>query len=155
MSAPQGKPRGTVRADESVWTLEDGKLLRIVLVKAEDVAHSEKVWESLLEGQFVATAAEFWEMRKKLDLEKFQLEVSRSSLNSSLIPLLLNFEGFNVLNMSFHAFVIQHPGFDFSGAELDKKYDTIPADIVRQCQLAGGNVIGEAESVVKPSNDES
>ena len=47
-----------------------------MLVKAEDAVHSEKVWESLLEGQFVATPTEFWEMRKKLDLEKFQLEVS-------------------------------------------------------------------------------
>ena len=48
------------------------------------------VIESLLGNQFQPDAFVLNEMRKKLDLERFQLE---------------------------------NPGFDFSGAKLDKNYD--------------------------------
>ncbi|CAG0921629.1 unnamed protein product [Notodromas monacha] len=98
-----GKLRDTVRGDETVWTLEDGVLLRIVLVKATDFANSEKVWESLLDGKYVATPEVYFAMQKKLDLEKFQME---------------------------------NPGFDFSSAELDAKFDKIPSSVVKQLQNA-------------------
>ncbi len=51
----------------------------------------DSCWTSLLSGgAFPADALTAHEMRKKLDLERFQME---------------------------------NPGFDFSGAKLDKKYD--------------------------------
>ena len=48
------------------------------------------------------------------------------------------------------ASLLQNPGFDFSGAELDKKYDNIPTDILRQYQLEGGNMTGEPAVVEQP-----
>ncbi|XP_066999657.1 nudC domain-containing protein 2 [Anabrus simplex] len=65
---------GTVHADETVWTIEDGKVLTIVLAKAN---HSlkEEIWESLLENHgFQPDMLTLHEMRKKFDLEKFQIE---------------------------------------------------------------------------------
>jgi len=65
-----------VHADETVWTLEDNKLLNIVLGKA-DVSLKDEIWESLLEGGvYQPDANTLHEMRKKLDLERFQIEVS-------------------------------------------------------------------------------
>jgi len=83
-----------VHADETVWTIEDnGTLLNIVLAKA-DFVKKEIVWESLMEdGSFRADPITYNEMRKKLDLEKFQIE---------------------------------YPGMDFSNAQLQKTYDTMP-----------------------------
>uniref|UniRef100_A0A023FEN7 Putative nuclear distribution protein nudc n=1 Tax=Amblyomma cajennense TaxID=34607 RepID=A0A023FEN7_AMBCJ len=82
----------TVVADESTWTIEEQQRVLILLVKSEP-ASSEKVWESLLDGQYKPDPLVMHEMMKKLDLEKFQIE---------------------------------NPGFDFSGAKLDKAYDHIP-----------------------------
>ena len=75
--------------DESTWTIEDQKLLRIQLTKTGDKTKDE-CWLSLLKDQFYPDPLILNEMRKKLDLERFQLE---------------------------------NPGFDFSGAKLDKKYE--------------------------------
>jgi hypothetical protein len=73
-----------VHADETVWTLEDNKLLNIVLAKA-DVSLKDEIWESLLEGSvYQPDAYTLHEMRKKLDLERFQIEVSLL-LNSDLL----------------------------------------------------------------------
>jgi len=73
-----------VHADETVWTLEDNKLLNIVLAKA-DVSLKDEIWESLLEGGvYQPDAYTLHEMRKKLDLERFQIEVSLL-LNSGLL----------------------------------------------------------------------
>ena len=57
--------------DESTWTIEDQKLIRIQLVKAH---HKTKdlCWKSLLESQYEPDPYTFNEMRKKLDLENFQ-----------------------------------------------------------------------------------
>ncbi|XP_050420908.1 nudC domain-containing protein 2-like isoform X2 [Adelges cooleyi] len=65
-----------VHADETVWTLEDnGTLLNIVLTKA-DYIKNEIVWEALMEDKsFKADPLTFHEMRKKMDLEKFQIEI--------------------------------------------------------------------------------
>lgn len=59
-----------------MWTVEDqGSLLNIVLPKA-DYAAKEIVWEALLADRtYQADPYTFNEMRKKLDLEKFQVEV--------------------------------------------------------------------------------
>ena len=61
--------------DESTWTIEDKKLLRIQLVKA-DQRTKDECWLSLLENQFSPDPIILHEMRKKLDLERFQIEVS-------------------------------------------------------------------------------
>lgn len=76
MSFPQGTLFRKVHADETVWTLEDGgTLLNIVLAKA-DYVKKEIVWEALMEdGSFRADPITYHEMRKKMDLEKFQIEV--------------------------------------------------------------------------------
>ena len=63
--------------DESTWTIEDRKLLRIQLVKADERT-KDHCWLSLLEGQFTPDPITLNEMRKKLDLERFQLEVKMS-----------------------------------------------------------------------------
>ena len=60
--------------DESTWTIEDRKLLRIQLVKADERT-KDQCWLSLLENQYQPDAFVISEMRKKLDLERFQLEV--------------------------------------------------------------------------------
>ena len=71
----QGKPYDTVVEDESTWTIEDKRLIRIQLVKAH---HKTKdlCWVSLLENQYYTDPVTLNEMRKKLDLENFQKEVS-------------------------------------------------------------------------------
>ena len=70
----QGPLFSTVIEDESVWTIEDQKLLRIQLVKADEKV-KDQCWISLLKNQFVPDPFTLNEMRKKLDLERFQLEV--------------------------------------------------------------------------------
>lgn len=88
----QGRLCETVIVDESTWTIEDSKLLRILLVKGRSSC-SGGCWSSLLQDQFPADPLTFHTMRQKLDLERYQLE---------------------------------NPGFDFSGATLDKKYEDFP-----------------------------
>lgn len=70
----QGQLPRPVYANELIWTIEDNNLC-IVLAKAD---HSVKddMWESLLsDGQFQPDAWTLHEMRKNLDLERFQMEV--------------------------------------------------------------------------------
>lgn len=83
----QGELHETVVEDESTWTLEDKKLIRIQLVKA--ISSSREVcWTSLLkEGAddhpdrcFRPDPVVLAEMRKKLDLEMFQREVPNAGL---------------------------------------------------------------------------
>lgn len=63
-----------VKEDESLWTLEDRKKINVALVKADPIT-SEAIWEGLLTNKYFADALTLHEMRKKLDLEKFQIEV--------------------------------------------------------------------------------
>lgn len=92
----QGQPFDIVVEDESTWTLEDKQLLRIQLVKANP--RKDQCWLSLLKDQFYADAKTLNEMRKKLDLEQFQLEVclrgiiamSQSCLNICLYCRILD-----------------------------------------------------------------
>lgn len=71
----QGDLFKAVHADDSVWTIEDGCLLDIVLSKS-DTFKQDEIWESLLnDDRFKPDPLTFHEMRKKLDLERFQLEV--------------------------------------------------------------------------------
>lgn len=82
----QGNLFRKVHADETVWTIEDnGTLLNIVLAKA-DFVKKEIVWESLMvDGSFRADPITYNEMRKKMDLEKFQIEVCRVKYNEIFI----------------------------------------------------------------------
>ncbi|XP_015375883.1 PREDICTED: nudC domain-containing protein 2-like [Diuraphis noxia] len=65
-----------VRADDTVWTLEDnGTLLNIVLTKA-DCSDKQNFWEAILEdGSFKADPLTCIEMMKKMDLEKLQMKI--------------------------------------------------------------------------------
>ncbi|XP_042214103.1 nudC domain-containing protein 2-like [Homarus americanus] len=69
----EGKLYAVVRTDETVWTLEDKKILHIVLSKA-DACSKETLWEGLLADDFLADPWTAQEMRKKLDLERFQID---------------------------------------------------------------------------------
>ena len=61
--------------DESTWTVEDeGRLVRIQLVKANP--RKDDCWLALMRDKtFAPDPVTLNEMRKKLDLEQFQLEV--------------------------------------------------------------------------------
>ncbi|KAG8224817.1 hypothetical protein J437_LFUL002263 [Ladona fulva] len=69
----KGKLFGTVRSDEMVWTIEDGNKIWIVLTKVSQIRKDE-VWGSLLKDNYAADPYTLHEMRKKLDLEWFQIE---------------------------------------------------------------------------------
>jgi hypothetical protein len=101
----KGKPYDTVVKDESTWTIEDKKLIRIQLIKAH---HKTKdlCWVSLLENQYYTDPVTLNEMRKKLDLENFQKE---------------------------------NPGFDFSNAKLDKRYDD--KEVKKMASASNQNII--------------
>eukprot|EP00095_Tigriopus_kingsejongensis_P005188 maker-scaffold321_size207582-snap-gene-1.26 protein:Tk05188 transcript:maker-scaffold321_size207582-snap-gene-1.26-mRNA-1 annotation:"domain-containing protein 2" len=68
----EGEPYDTVLEGECIWTLEDNKLLRIQLVKANP--RKDHCWTSLLQGAYQPSPSIIHEMRKKLDLEQFQIE---------------------------------------------------------------------------------
>lgn len=61
-----------IQPDDSVWTLEDKRLLQIFLVKVDKTASS--CWPSLLTNRFEANPYIKDEMEKKLTLQRFQLE---------------------------------------------------------------------------------
>ncbi|XP_041358876.1 nudC domain-containing protein 2-like [Gigantopelta aegis] len=61
-----------VRAGDSLWTLEDKKLIRIALSKAKPSLNH--CWKSLLVDQYEADPMTYDEMEKKLTLERFQSE---------------------------------------------------------------------------------
>ena len=69
-------PFETIIEDESTWTIEDQQLLRIQLVKMDERS-KDTCWLSLLKDpiQFQPDPYILNDMRKKLDLERFQLEV--------------------------------------------------------------------------------
>ena len=56
-----------------IFSPEDRKLIRIVLVKSD--RHAGNCWRSLLEGQYECDPWVFDQMEKKLTLERFQREV--------------------------------------------------------------------------------
>uniref|UniRef100_A0A8D8RAM9 NudC domain-containing protein 2 n=1 Tax=Cacopsylla melanoneura TaxID=428564 RepID=A0A8D8RAM9_9HEMI len=73
----KGKLFDVVHGNEIIWTLENkGTLLNIVLPKAE-FKGKEQIWPSLFVNSgenYSADATIFHEMKKKMDLEKFQIE---------------------------------------------------------------------------------
>ncbi|XP_027401552.1 nudC domain-containing protein 2 isoform X2 [Bos indicus x Bos taurus] len=69
---PQGKLFDSTIADEGTWTLEDRKMVRIVLTKTKrDAANC---WTSLLESDYAADPWVQDQMQRKLTLERFQKE---------------------------------------------------------------------------------
>lgn len=71
----QGALPRPVYAEETIWTIEEGHLC-IVLAKS-DYSVKDDMWESLLaDGKYQPDAWTLQEMRKTLDLERFQIEVS-------------------------------------------------------------------------------
>eukprot|EP00039_Didymoeca_costata_P030171 m.28192 g.28192 ORF g.28192 m.28192 type:complete len:157 (-) comp7980_c0_seq2:85-555(-) len=68
----EGMLSGVVLEEDSMWTLEDKKLVRITMVKAQREAGN--TWKSLLEGQYMANVAQFDDMEKKMTLERFARE---------------------------------------------------------------------------------
>ncbi|NWS65523.1 NUDC2 protein, partial [Crotophaga sulcirostris] len=88
----QGKLFDSTITDEGTWTLEDRKLIRIVLMKTNRDAGN--CWTSLLENEYAADPWVQDQMQRKLTLERFQREASSKN----------------------------NPGFDFSGAEISGNY---------------------------------
>uniref|UniRef100_A0A8C5Q2W6 NudC domain-containing protein 2 n=2 Tax=Leptobrachium leishanense TaxID=445787 RepID=A0A8C5Q2W6_9ANUR len=68
----KGKLFDCTISDEGTWTLEDRKLIRIILTKSDRSAGN--CWASLLEGEYSADPLVQDEMQKKLTLERFQRE---------------------------------------------------------------------------------
>ncbi|XP_073676572.1 nudC domain-containing protein 2 [Garra rufa] len=68
----KGKLFGPTVSDEATWTLEDKKMILIVLMKSNREAGN--CWQSLLEGEFAADAWVQDQMQRKLTLERFQRE---------------------------------------------------------------------------------
>jgi len=68
----KGQLTNTVMADDSVWTLEDRKMVRICLIKADRQASN--CWSSLLVGQYSANSLVYDEMQKNMTLQRFQFE---------------------------------------------------------------------------------
>ncbi|KAK7482608.1 hypothetical protein BaRGS_00026209 [Batillaria attramentaria] len=61
-----------VHPDDSTWTVEDKRFLRICLSKSLTTA--DHCWKSLLLNQYETDALTYDEMQKKLTLQRFQLE---------------------------------------------------------------------------------
>ncbi|XP_033632142.1 nudC domain-containing protein 2-like isoform X1 [Asterias rubens] len=68
----KGELSAAVISDECTWTLEDNKLIVIVLVKSSRLA--ENCWHSLLKDQYTADPYIYDQMEKKLTLQRFQHE---------------------------------------------------------------------------------
>ncbi|KAM9694607.1 nudC domain-containing protein 2-like [Trichechus inunguis] len=67
-----GKLLDSTIADEGTWTLEDRKMVRIVLTKTKrDVANC---WTSLIESEYAADPWVQDQMQRKLTLERFHKE---------------------------------------------------------------------------------
>ncbi|KAK1209938.1 NUDC2 protein, partial [Pygoscelis papua] len=98
----QGKLFDSTITDEGTWTLEDRKLIRIVLMKTNRDAGN--CWTSLLENEYAADPWVQDQMQRKLTLERFQREA--------------NF----LLSIKLFSYLHQNPGFDFSGAEISGNY---------------------------------
>ncbi|NWI68768.1 NUDC2 protein, partial [Todus mexicanus] len=96
----QGKLFDSTITDEGTWTLEDRKLIRIVLMKTNRDAGN--CWTSLLENEYAADPWVQDQMQRKLTLERFQREASERT----------------IINYSMYF----NPGFDFSGAEISGNY---------------------------------
>ncbi|XP_052010743.1 nudC domain-containing protein 2-like [Xyrauchen texanus] len=67
-----GKLFGSTVGDEATWTLEDKKIIQIVLMKTNREAGN--CWQSLLEGEYAADPWVQDQMQRKLTLERFQRE---------------------------------------------------------------------------------
>nr|CAB3264481.1 nudC domain-containing protein 2-like [Phallusia mammillata] len=63
----------SIIVDESTWSVEDQKLVRILLAKS--LRKEDPCWKSLLaNGDYSADPFTFDEMQKKLTLEKYQVD---------------------------------------------------------------------------------
>ncbi|XP_061472761.1 nudC domain-containing protein 2 isoform X2 [Rhineura floridana] len=81
----KGKLFDSTIADEATWTLEDQKLIRIVLTKTNRDAGN--CWSSLLENEYVADPWVQDQMQRKLTLERFQREgVLKAASQKSHFP---------------------------------------------------------------------
>ena len=113
----QGEPLGPILTDETIWTLEDKKVVEISLTKAN--LKKGEAWNSLLKNQYVPDAETLHEMRKKIDLEMFQIEVR---IVEPAWIIFFRRKKVHDFTKNFRSF-FQNPGMDFSRAKLSKKYD--------------------------------
>ncbi|XP_035681420.1 nudC domain-containing protein 2-like isoform X1 [Branchiostoma floridae] len=67
-----GTVAGNVVTDDFLWTVEDNKLLRIVITKSDRTGRD--CWQSLLQGQYPADPQVYDDMEKKLTMERVQRE---------------------------------------------------------------------------------
>ncbi|CAH1778261.1 unnamed protein product [Owenia fusiformis] len=68
----EGELPAAVNSEESLWTLEDRKLVRICLEKCDRSA--ENCWKTLLLGECTPDAWTLDQMQRKLTLQRFQYE---------------------------------------------------------------------------------
>lgn len=68
----EGELSATIKQDDSVWTIEDKKFLRICLCKVLTTA--DQCWKSLLKGLYEADQYTYDQMEKKLTLQRYQYE---------------------------------------------------------------------------------
>ncbi|KAK7097492.1 nudC domain-containing protein 2-like [Littorina saxatilis] len=61
-----------VQPDDSTWTIEDKRVLRVCLSKA--LATADHCWKSLLTDRYHVDPYTLDEMQKKLTLQRFQME---------------------------------------------------------------------------------
>jgi len=73
----------TVQAGESVWTLEDRKMVRISLIKADKTAGN--CWKSLLVKGYAADPILLDNMQRQLTLQRFQFENPGMDFSSATI----------------------------------------------------------------------
>ena len=99
----QGKPFGPILVDETIWTLEDKKILEISLTKAN--LNKGEAWTALFKddlGQrsFIPDPETLHQMRTKIDLEMFQIEARLQNPEKKKV-LRLNLREFNFLLLFF------------------------------------------------------
>ncbi|ELT94267.1 hypothetical protein CAPTEDRAFT_136225, partial [Capitella teleta] len=68
----QGDLFQAVLSDDITWTVQDNKMLQLIMSKSNRTA--KNCWRSLLIGQYEADAGTWDEMEKKLALQRFQTE---------------------------------------------------------------------------------
>ena len=69
-----GALEGKVRAEESTWTLEDRRLLRVLLAKAHTAA-KDNCWPALMaDGSCALDASTRDQVERKLTLQRFQYD---------------------------------------------------------------------------------
>ncbi|KAL8211681.1 UNVERIFIED_CONTAM: NudC domain-containing protein 2 [Gekko kuhli] len=116
----KGKLFDSTIADEATWTLEDQKLIRIVLTKTSRDAGN--CWRSLLEDEYAADPWVQDQMQRKLTLERFQREWEKAYNQDFKAQEKKSENEEEDEKLWKSSKILWNPGFDFSGAEISGNY---------------------------------